>query len=157
MVIQEYSVCPVPLYKYGQLPVSQLSPFGGKVSAEKLLSVKVRAKPSKVESKWRQRTERVLPWRVAGSEQVIWAAGAGRRSSTEHGNRRQPWHMTRSARGEEVKIHPHLNFPSCVHKNTGQNQKSKGRQHLYCCNLTFGTFQCFFTLVGEVQNNKTAS
>lgn len=36
----EYSVCPPLLYPYGQLPVSQLSPRRGEVSAEALMSAR---------------------------------------------------------------------------------------------------------------------
>lgn len=64
----EYSVCPLLLYPYRQLPVTQLSPCRGEVSAEELMSARWEHLHW-AELKWMQRRECVLPLRDTDFQQ----------------------------------------------------------------------------------------
>lgn len=69
MVTAYYSVCPLLLYPYGQLPVSQLSPCREEVSAEELVS-----------ARWEQ-SPATLSWAEMDAEERASPASEGHRFS----------------------------------------------------------------------------
>lgn len=69
VVLTQYSVCTLLLYPYGQLPVSQLSPCRGEVSAEELVS-----------GRWEQ-SAATLSWAEMDAEERASPASEGHRLS----------------------------------------------------------------------------
>lgn len=61
MVTAYYSVCPLLLYPYGQLPVSQLSPCGEEVSSEELVSARWERSPATLSRAEMDAEERASP------------------------------------------------------------------------------------------------
>lgn len=96
--------CPLQLYSYGQLPVSQLSPSREEVSAEDLVSGRWEQRPWRyAEPTWNGcRREPLLPLRNMDSQRGSGDCWSRRLSQTEHESRDRPWHVMDTNVGGEA-------------------------------------------------------
>lgn len=133
----EYSVCPLLLYPYGQLSVSQLSLRRGEVSAEELMSARWEHLHW-AELKWMQRRDCLLPQRDTDFQQGNKGCWSRRLSQTEHESQVQPWHMMDTNAGREAAsssslLSPCLLFFSFCGATDKQNpwrKREKGKEEL---------------------------
>lgn len=148
MVIQEYSVCPVPLYKYGQLPVSQLSPFRGRCLLRSSRQWWWEQNPASWAEKM-EAADRTCPSlksrRFSASHISCWGG------ETELDTTWKPKAAMTHDKQKRKKMSCHISatiltqtFLHVCPKKQENTGKAKGDMSWYCRNVTFETLHCFF-------------